>query len=259
MRNTFPDNTLVTRWKQTPAAREWRSDLGSGVRFAVVDEVESRDTLNERDFKTLVAGSAVTERRLYKGYTTFAPTTKLWFFGNAIPRMDVHEALTRRILAIPFSERIPEDERDENVKHRLNNDKAEHARILAWIVKKTKRMIETRGIAQDGCYRWFPPSAQRPEASQAFVRRMVVTNDALQYFLHTRLAVGTSEDFLPTDAIREHLLEWATQNEHDQPRQYSAQGLAKRISQEVADIGGIAARRRIDGTQRRGFRRLRWR
>ena len=256
--HVFPDNTMVTRFNANPAAKEWRSDLGAGVRFAMVDEVESRDKLNERDFKTLVAGSAVTERRLYKGYTTFAPTAKVWFFGNTIPKMDVHEALTRRILAIPFSERIPEEERDENVKHRLNNDKAEHARILAWIVEKARTMLETRELATDGTYRWFPSSKRRPEVSQAFVRRMMVTNDALQYFLHSRLEVGSRSDFVATEDIRERLLEWADANEHAQPRRYSAQGLSRRIAQEVGDLGGVAARRREPEGQKRGFHSVRW-
>lgn len=257
----FPDNTMVTRYRQTPAEKEWRSDLGSGVRFAVVDEVESRDRLNERDFKVLVAGSSVTERRLYKSYSTFTPTSKIWFFGNTIPRMDVHGSLTRRIVAIPFNVRIPEAERDEDVKLRLMTDKAEHARILGWIVRRAMKLFEAKAKAEaEGTpFRWFPVAAERPRESQAFVSRMMVTNDAVKYFVTHMLATGSDEDSVLVEDIRDKMLAWAREHEHPQPTKYSEQGLNTRIGAEAANMGGTPFRPRVEGVRKRGYKGLRWR
>ena len=250
--HTFPDNTMVTRGKEPPAMKEWLNDLGDGVRFAMVDEVESRDRLNERAFKTAVTGSSITARRLFKGYETFKPVAKLWFFGNTCPRMDVHEALTRRIVAIPFDEQIPEVERDEEVKLRLTTDPEEHSRILAWAVERAREKL-----ASDD--RWFPLAKDRPEASQTFINRMMVTNDAAQYFIRTRLVRGEKADYVTVEDIRERMLAWAKEGEHGQVQRFSAHGLATKIGQEALNRGGKSFRPRTEKGQQRAYRGLKWR
>ena len=256
--HVLPDNTLVTRGKDKVENREWLNDLGGGVRYAMVDEVESRDRLNERGFKTVVTGSSVTSRRLYKGFETVKPSAHLWLFGNTCPRMDVHEALTRRIVALPFDEQIPEAERDEEVKLYLTTDPGEHARILAWMVTRAKNKLAEQASAA-GTWRWFPLTRDRPEASQTFISRMLVTNDAVQYFVRSRLTRGGPDEYVTVEEVTERLLAWADEHEHVQPRKFSQQGLVSKLGQEALNKGGKPYRPRIDGKRKRAWKGLVWR
>ena len=268
--HVFPDKTMVTRGKETPASKEWANDLGSGVRFAMVDEVDSRDKLNERGFKTIVTGGSITARRLYKGYETFRPTAKLWMFGNTIPRFDVHGALTRRICAIPFSERIPEDERDESVKQRLVTDRGEHARVLAWAVERTMEKLARKaeidaaraaaGAAYNGpIFRWVPLPDERPEASRVFLRRVQVTNDPLAYFVGSRIEPGEESDLVHVSTCRARFAEWMeTIGENIQ--QWNQHVLNRRMGQAVLNLGGKTAQRRATegGPRQRVWTGVRW-
>lgn len=68
------------------------------------------------------------------GFFDFTPTFKLFITGNHRPRLsnvNVDEAMRRRLLLVPFTVQIPENERDRDLPQKL---RAEWPAILRWMI-----------------------------------------------------------------------------------------------------------------------------
>lgn len=115
----------------------------AGKRFVVTSEVEDCHRLAEAKIKNLTGGDTLTGRFMRQDFFTFAPTHKLWAYGNHKPRVkNLDHGIWRRILLIPFTEVIPQDEQDEHLKGKLIH---ELPGILNWCLEGA-RSLQERGL-----------------------------------------------------------------------------------------------------------------
>jgi P4 family phage/plasmid primase-like protien len=104
-----------------------------GKRFVSAVETESGHQLAESLIKQLTGGDTITASRKYGHSFSFKPQFKLWIAANHKPQISgTDEGIWRRINFIPFNIRIPEDERDKQLKDKLQS---EAQGILTWIVR----------------------------------------------------------------------------------------------------------------------------
>jgi putative DNA primase/helicase len=109
-----------------------------GTRLVVAHETQKGRRWDEAKIKNLTGGDILTGRFMRGDFFDFRPTHKLLIVGNHKPSLrNVDEAIKRRILLVPFTVQIPQDERDPKLADKL---KPEWPAILRWMV--------------DGCLEW---------------------------------------------------------------------------------------------------------
>jgi len=105
-----------------------------GVRFALATETPEGRRLNEAAIKDLTGGDVITARYLHANPIEFAPTHKLWLYGNHRPRVAAMDlGFWRRMRVVPFAVTIPEDVRLPQSEIMARFDR-EAPGILAWMV-----------------------------------------------------------------------------------------------------------------------------
>lgn len=104
-----------------------------GVRYTVTNEVDEGMTLSESVVKDLTGYDTLTARFMRAEFFDFAPTHKLWIYGNHRPDIrGTDAAIWDRVKLIPFNVEIPREERDPDMLAKLT---AELPGILAWAVR----------------------------------------------------------------------------------------------------------------------------
>jgi putative DNA primase/helicase len=107
-----------------------------GTRFVVSNETQSGRQINEAIVKDLTGGDTITARFLRQEYFEFEPTHKLWIYGNHKPVVKNNDdGIWRRLLLIPFEQKIEGDEKDEHLKQKLFT---ELPGVLNWILQGWK-------------------------------------------------------------------------------------------------------------------------
>lgn len=118
-----------------------------GARMVVCSEVEG-GRLDVGLLKTLTGGDRLKARRMRENYWEFAPTHTLWMTANHEPVItDTTASVWERMLKVPFNRVIPAEERDRQLKQKLEK---EFPGILAWAVR--------------GCLEWQRIGLAAPEA-----------------------------------------------------------------------------------------------
>lgn len=119
-----------------------------GARFAVANETQSGDRLDEQLVKVLVSRERIAARQLYGDYFEFMPTHALWVRGNHKPIVtgDDH-GIWRRIQLIPFARTFKPSEIDPQLEEKLSR---ERDGILTWMV--------------EGCIKWQSEGLNPPAA-----------------------------------------------------------------------------------------------
>lgn len=104
-----------------------------GSRFAVANETQSGERLDEQMVKILVSRERISARHLYSDYFDFKPTHALWVRGNHKPIItgDDH-GIWRRIHLIPFERTFTPEEADPSLEHKLIR---ERNGILRWMIE----------------------------------------------------------------------------------------------------------------------------
>ena len=104
-----------------------------GARAVLTSEIEDGAQLDESLVKQLTGGEAITARFLYAEFFEFLPEFKILMAGNHKPviRGD-DDGIWRRLQLIPFTETIPEAERDPHLPAKLL---AELTGILNWALQ----------------------------------------------------------------------------------------------------------------------------
>jgi putative DNA primase/helicase len=83
-----------------------------GTRFVVASELNKSNVIDEAMIKDLTGSDTITARYLNQNFFDFNPTHKLWVYGNHQPQIrGTDPGIWRRILKIPFSVKIPKEER----------------------------------------------------------------------------------------------------------------------------------------------------
>ncbi|MGI8616829.1 MAG: DNA primase family protein [Actinomycetota bacterium] len=196
----------------------------AGARFVGSVEVQDGQSLAEGTVKWLTGGDTVTARRLYSEEFEFAPQFTLWLAANDRPRArDDDDALWRRILTVPFTVSIPEEERDESLKQRLRTPELSGSAILAWMVVGLRDYRERR---------LDPPDSVRV-ATQAYRDSM----DPVTGFLEEccEMHQDHSERFA---AIWTSYSGWAQENVSEKRLHLTKQELASRLTDRGFESDG---------------------
>jgi len=115
-----------------------RNDLArlKGARMVSAGEVTPGRQLDEATIKALTGGDTITARFLHQEHFEFVPQFTLWLHVNHLPAVrDDDPAIWRRIVAVPFDNTIPAEDRDPSVKARLRDPKDGGRAVLRWIVE----------------------------------------------------------------------------------------------------------------------------
>jgi putative DNA primase/helicase len=149
-----------------------RNDIArlAGTRLVVSIEVDEGKALAEGLLKLLTGGDTVAARFLYRETFEFQPRFKLWLAANERPRVSGDDAaIWRRILQLPFTQAIPEAERDERVNLELRTNPDVQAAILAWAVQ--------------GCLAWQRIGLAVPDCVRDYTAEYRAENDPIRDWL----------------------------------------------------------------------------
>lgn len=147
-----------------------RNDIArlAGKRFVTSIEVEDGKKLAEGLVNQLTGGDTVTARFLYQEAFEFRPQFKLWLAANNRPSISGPEgAIWRRLVQIPFLEKIPEGKRNPDIKARLQD--TERPAVLAWLVR--------------GCLSWQNEGLQEPQDIKQLTEEYREESDPLKDFM----------------------------------------------------------------------------
>ena len=139
----------------------------AGARMVCINETEDGQRLKESLIKDLTGGDTISARFLHREYFDFVPAFKLWIRGNhKLQVRGTDEGIWRRIHLIPFTVKIPKDERDGELGLKLQ---AELPGILSWAV--------------EGCLQWQQSGLNPPRQVVAAVEEYRSEMDDLGSFL----------------------------------------------------------------------------
>lgn len=194
-------------------------------RLVLASEIEQGSRLGESTIKDLTGGDTLAGRFLYKEPFDFAPSHKLWMYGNHDPQIrGTDNGIWRRIRKIPFTVTLSENEKDPNLKEKLKN---ELPGILAWAVQ--------------GCIRWHNEGLQTTkdieEATKAYRSEM----DVLGMFIDEACVLGVDRS-APMAALYKAYTAWCKEaGEHEQNQ--------RRFNAQLISRGGITkTKKHIIGT-----------
>jgi len=143
-----------------------RMDL-FGKRLAVVTEAEAGCRLAEAFVKRITGGEPIRGRKLYENNWEFKPTHKVILVTNHKPRIaGTDYAIWRRIRLVPFTVKIPPDERDPDMPSKLRD---EYPGILAWMVR--------------GCVEWQARGLAEPDEVLVATKSYRAEEDRVQAFV----------------------------------------------------------------------------
>lgn len=161
-----PAATLMTKRDGESAS----NDIArmAGARFAIANETKTGDKLDDQKLKLLASRDRIAARFLYGEYFEYDPSATIWVRGNHKPIVtDDSDGLWRRLVLIPFTETIPEGERDPQLADKLLQ---EADGILAWAV--------------EGCLKYqregLKPSAAMKRASTEYRKETDILGEWLE-------------------------------------------------------------------------------
>lgn len=170
-----------------------------GKRFVTSQESEAGRSFAETAVKMLTGGDHISARFMHQDEFTFAPTHKLVLATNHKPRVRGDDyGIWRRLSLVPFTVRIPEDERDTTLPEKL---RTEASGILRWAV--------------EGCLAWQREGLRPPEAVRAATEAYRQDEDLLAQFLAERCYVapnGTETVRVQSGEIYSCYRKWCEEN-----------------------------------------------
>jgi len=203
-----------------------------GARFVATVETAEGRGLNEALVKQLTGGDTVTARFMHAEFFEFQPVGKLWMATNHRPQIRGNDdGIWRRLRVVPFTERIPEDERDPGLPEKL---RAELPGILNW--------------ALAGCREWRASGLAAPAIVRAAVEDYRSDMDVVGAFLAEWCTLGDDE-WVETKVLYTAYDVWAhAANERPKPSKAFAAALSDRGFQQDRRTARL---RGGDGTGRR--------
>lgn len=137
---------LVLQRQNTPHASQ-RATL-MGKRIAIVDELSQNREFDTSALKSLSGGDRIAAQYMRQDWFDFAPSHTLWLQGNDKPKLPGSDfGVWRRLRLVPFLEKIPDHEKDNDLKAKLD---AERDIIMRWAVDgAVAYMRDGLGIARE--------------------------------------------------------------------------------------------------------------
>ncbi|MBK8176586.1 MAG: toprim domain-containing protein [Rhodospirillales bacterium] len=119
-----------------------------GARVVAAQETDEGRRWAESRIKALTGGDPITARFMRQDFFTYAPQFKLLIAGNHKPGLrNIDEAIRRRFHLLPFTVRIPPEQRDPKLSDKLRE---EWSAILGWAI--------------EGCLEWQAGGLNPPVA-----------------------------------------------------------------------------------------------
>lgn len=149
------------------------TDLASlrGARLVTASELRPGARWDEQRLKSLTGGDPITARRMRQDEFTFRPQFTLVIAGNHRPSFSgVDESIRRRLRLIPFTQVIPEGERDPDLPEKL---RTEWPAILRWAI--------------DGCLLWQRHGLCTPRSVREASAAYLEAEDSLGQWIEDRL------------------------------------------------------------------------
>jgi putative DNA primase/helicase len=144
-----------------------------GARLVSASETEEGRLWAESRIKQLTGGDMISARFMRQDFFDFLPAFKLFITGNHKPSLrSVDEAIRRRFHLIPFAVTIPPEERDPDLKVKLE---AEWPGILAWLIQ--------------GCLSWQASGLRPPQAVQEATAAYLEAEDAIAAWIEERCEI----------------------------------------------------------------------
>lgn len=182
-------STFIERQSETV-----RNDLARLHKSRLVTAVEPKASgyLDESVIKQVTGQDVVTARFLFHEHFEYIPRFKIWLAANHKPMIRGNdEGIWRRILMVPFTVTIPEEEKDPDLPNKLV---AELPAIFAW--------------ALDGARLWYEEGLNAPaavrEATQAYRDEM----DTIGMFMSAMCVIADNVRAGAT-ALYERYRKWA--------------------------------------------------
>lgn len=167
--------------------------LLQGRRFVAMSEIEKDARFDESKLKSLTGGDRISARFMRGDFFQFLPSHIMWLTGNNKPKVETGgNSFWRRVRLIPFTNSLPEEQRDEMLPQKL---KTEAAGILAWAIA--------------GLQDYLQGGIQEPEGVRAATKEYAEEEDHLGRFFDQRVRLGGGEHVtVVTTRMREAYTAW---------------------------------------------------
>lgn len=171
-----------------------------GARLVVGSELPAGKAWNESVIKDLTGGDVITARFMRQDYFDYMPQFTLFIAGNHQPAFrGIDEAIRARVILVPFTETIPEAERDLRLTEKL---KQEWPAIFRWMI--------------EGAVEWNTNGLGVPDVIKAASAEYLDAEDTLGDFLaeHTEVTPGGR---VTCAAVYKRFTDWQNENGIRQP------------------------------------------
>lgn len=186
-----------------------------GARFVATVETEQGRRLNEALVKQLTGSDQIRARRMHRDYFEFAPTHKLWFAGNHLPRITGTDlGIWRRLALLPFTAEFSGSKADRRMGERLA---AEASGILAWAVR--------------GCLEWQQNGLGIPAKVSEATADYRATQDHVGRFLADCCVTGDTY-YVTSKDLRTAYETWTAEQGE---RPWTAQALGRELTSRGYD------------------------
>ena len=166
-----------------------------GSRFVIAVEAEEGKRLAESLIKEMTGGDEITARFLHQEFFEFKPEFKIFIATNHKPQIrGTDEGIWRRIRMIPFTQFIPENERDKELPDKLLR---ELPGILRWAV--------------DGCLAWQLVGLGIPDEVKAATEGYKAEMDTVGAFLEDLCIVNPLAKTKVSELYKRYV-DWAQEN-----------------------------------------------
>lgn len=197
-----------------------------GKRLNAKSEDES-EKIRLSVLKELISNEPVKTRRLYGSNFNFRVKCKFVMSSNSVIRMEgIDDAMRRRLMFIPFENKIDESRADRNIGRKMT--KNELPAIVRWALGGVRRIKETN------CK--FTTSNNSEKAMYEFV----ASNNSALDFIMSEYEEGCGNVPVPMTKIYAHYLEWCRENGRKAMS-------SNRVSREISTVMGLSKEQTIDG------------
>ncbi len=139
----------------------------AGARLVISQEINQGAKWDQRKINSITGGDDITARFMRQDEFTYTPQFKLIIAGNNRPELDViDDATKRRFRILPFTYRIPENEKDKDLFDKM---KIEWPGILYKLV--------------DGCLRWQRDGLKMPKRVKDVTDEYFVSENNVELFI----------------------------------------------------------------------------
>lgn len=164
-----------------------------GKLFNIAEEVSYKGMDASKEFKALTAGGSVTVRQLYSDEFSYRSRCKFIFACNDLPRTnDLSNGMMRRLLIVPFQATFNEKVADRKIEQKLH---AERPGILNRVLSAYQRFLISGNFTES-------------EVVSNQLEQYKVSNDTVEQWRLECLQPASSEDFISTQKLYEHYLQW---------------------------------------------------